>query len=163
MLNQNYEALTICSARRAIVLLFQGKAEMVEAADSLKIHSVSAAWDCPSIVRLWEYRKVPHKRIILTRKNIIIRDRHRCQYCGAQRGGMTVDHVMPKKMGGADTWENLVCACARCNNRKGDRTLEQSAMKLLKQPMRPSYITFIQRNRHISDRWRPYLFMEPRG
>ena len=161
MLNQNYEPLTVCSARRAIVLMFQGKAEMIETADHLKIRTISTSYDLPSVVRLWQYKRVPFKRIMLTRKNVITRDGHRCQYCGSTKGAMTVDHVIPKRMKGADTWENMVCACVRCNNKKGDRTPEQAGMILRKKPRRPSHITFIQR--HVSDndqRWRQYLFMD---
>jgi 5-methylcytosine-specific restriction endonuclease McrA len=161
MLNQNYEPLTVCSARRAIVLMFQGKAEMIETADHLKIHTVSTSYDLPSVVRLWQYRRVPFKKIMLTRKNVITRDGHRCQYCGTTKGAMTVDHVIPKRLKGVDTWENMVCACVRCNNKKGDRTPEQAGMKLRKQPRRPSHITFIQRHVGDSDqRWRQYLFMD---
>ena len=161
MLNQNYEPLTICSARRAIVLLFQGKAEMIETSDGLKIHTVSRAYSLPSVVRLWQYRRVPFRKIMLSRKNIITRDGHRCQYCGTRRGSMTIDHVIPKKLNGVDTWDNMTCACVRCNNKKGDRTPEQAGMKIRKQPVRPSHISFIQR--HLGDhdqRWRPYLFMD---
>jgi 5-methylcytosine-specific restriction endonuclease McrA len=161
LLNQNYEPLTVCSARRAIVLLFQGKAEMIETADGLKIHTVRREYSLPSVVRLWQYRRVPFKRIMMTRKNIIMRDGHRCQYCGTNRGAMTIDHVIPKKLGGSDTWENMVCACVKCNNRKGDRTPEQARMHLIRRPIRPSHITFIQRYVGANDqRWRPYLFMD---
>lgn len=161
MLNQNYEPLTVCSARRAIVLLFQGKAEMIETADGLKIRTVETSYDLPSVVRLWKYRRVPYRRIMLTRKNIITRDRHRCQYCRTFKGPMTVDHLIPKTKGGKDTWENMVCACTRCNNRKGNRTPESANMPLNKKPSRPSYITFIQRHVGVSDSlWRPYLFMD---
>lgn len=160
MLNQNYEPLTICTARRAVVLLFQGKAEMIETADGLRIRTVSTSYALPSVVRLWHYKKVPFKRIMLTRKNIMIRDKNRCQYCGTMKGPMTVDHLVPKTMGGTDSWDNLVCCCPRCNNKKGDRTPEQSSMKLLKRPTRPSYITFIQRNVRIAAQWKPYLFLD---
>jgi 5-methylcytosine-specific restriction endonuclease McrA len=160
MLNQNYEPLSICTARRAVVLLFLGKAEMIEPADGIKIRTVSKQYSLPSVVRLWEYKKVPYKRIMLTRKNVLLRDNNRCQYCGTSRGPMTVDHIVPKTMGGTDSWENLVCACPRCNNKKGNRTPDQAGMKLPRRPSRPSYITFIQRNGEISHRWRPYLFMD---
>lgn len=160
MLNQNYEPLTVCTARRAVVLLFQGKAEIIEPADGLRIRTVSTSYSMPSVVRLWEFKKVPFKRIMLTRKNILTRDGNRCQYCFTTRGPMTVDHVIPKRLGGHEGWDNLVCACARCNNRKGDRTPERSGMALKKRPGRPSYITFIQRSSAVSDRWRPYLFMD---
>jgi len=161
MLNQNYEPLTVCSARRAIVLLFQGKAEMIETANGLLIHTVSTSYDLPSIVRLWQYRRVPFKRIMLTRKNVITRDARRCQYCSTSKGPMTVDHVIPKTNNGSDSWENMVCACVKCNNKKGNRTPEQAGMKLLKKPTRPSHIQFIQRYVGVSDhRWRQYLFMD---
>jgi 5-methylcytosine-specific restriction endonuclease McrA len=160
MLNQNYEPLTICSAKRAIVLLFQGKAEMIATADGLLVHTVTRSYSLPSVVRLWQYRKVPFKSIMLTRKNVIIRDGNRCQYCGSSKGPMTVDHVVPRTIHGTDTWTNLVCACAKCNNRKGDRTPEQAGLKLLKRPTRPSYIMFIQRDHEVSAQWRPYLFVD---
>jgi 5-methylcytosine-specific restriction endonuclease McrA len=161
MLNQNYEPLTVCSARRAIVLLFQGKAEMIESADGLKLRTVTSEYALPSIVRLWQYKKVPYKRIMLTRKNVLTRDNHQCQYCGATRGPMTVDHILPRTMGGADTWENMVCACVRCNNKKGNRTPERAGMALLKRASRPTHIDFIQRYIGVADhRWRPYLFMD---
>ncbi len=161
LLNQNYEPLTVCSARRAFVLLFQGKAEMLATANGLKLRTVSMAYELPSVVRLWQYRKVPFKRIMLTRKNIMMRDKNQCQYCGTTKGPMTVDHITPKRMGGQDTWHNLVCACNRCNNKKGDHTPEQVGMTLLRKPARPSYITFIQRHYGIADQWKPYLFIDP--
>lgn len=160
MLNQNYEPLTVCSAKRAIVLMFQGKAEVIANADGMKIRSVRKEYSLPSVVRLWTYVKVPHKRIMLTRKNILTRDNNQCQYCGTHKGPMTVDHIIPKTVGGKDTWENLVCSCARCNNKKGDRSPEYSGMKLLKRPYRPTFITFIQRNYRIDDPWKPYLFLD---
>jgi len=161
MLNQNYEPLTICSARRAIVLLFQGKGEMIETADGLKIHTVSRAYSLPSVVRLRQYKRVPFRKIILSRKNIITRDGHRCQYCGTKKGAMTIDHVIPKKQNGGDTWDNMVCACVRCNNKKGDRTPEQAGMPIRKRPTRPSHISFIQHHLGTHDQhWRPYLFMD---
>ena len=161
MLNQNYEPLSICSARRAIILLFQGKAEMIETANGLKLHSVRESWPLPSVVRLAHYKKVPYKRIMLTRKNILMRDGHRCQYCGTTRGPMTVDHIVPKTMGGSDSWDNLVCACVKCNNRKGDSNPEQVGMALQHRPTRPIHITFIQRYIGVQDdHWRQYLFMD---
>ena len=161
LLNQNYEPLSVCSARRAIVLVFEGKAEMIEPADGLRLRTVTTSYALPAVVRLWQYRKVPYKRIMLTRKNVILRDDNRCQYCGTSKGPMTVDHVIPKTMGGTDSWSNLVCACSRCNNKKGDRTPEQVGLKLIRRPSRPSYITFIQRHYGVAEQWRPYLFIDP--
>ena len=133
---------------------------MIETADGIKIHTVTREYALPSVVRLWHYRKVPYKRIMLTRKNVITRDNNRCQYCGSTKGPMTIDHVIPKRMGGDDSWENLICACAKCNNKKGDHTPEQADMHILKKPTMPTFITFIQRNVSIADRWRPFLFMD---
>ncbi|RKX21702.1 MAG: HNH endonuclease [Candidatus Zixiibacteriota bacterium] len=161
LLNQNYEPMQICTARRAFILLFQGKAELIEKADGLKIHTVTKAFSLPSVVRLWQYKKIPQKKVMLTRKNIFSRDSNRCQYCGTAKGPMTIDHVISKKYGGEDSWDNLVTACSRCNSKKGNKTPEQANMKLLKKPSRPTFITFIQFNNEVSDHWRPFLFMDP--
>lgn len=161
VLNQNYEPLSVCSAKRAIIMQLLGKVEIVETYDGVRIHSVNSSMPLPSIVRLGGYIRVPYKKILLTRKNIIKRDGHMCQYCRDTQGPMTVDHITPKCFGGKDTWENMVCACEKCNNRKGDRLPEKAGMKLLKKPNRPSHIAFIQSFIGISDdRWRPYLFLD---
>ena len=161
VLNRNYEPLSVCSVRRAVVLVFLGKAEIVENNDGVKVRSISTFIPVPSVVKLDFYVKVPPKNIILSRKNIIKRDGHRCQYCAETRAPMTVDHVVPKIYGGKDTWENLVCACIKCNNLKGDRAPEKAGFKLLKVPKKPNQITFIQHFIGISDdRWRRYLFLD---
>jgi len=160
ILNQNYEPMSLINAKKAIILLYLGKAELIEAHAGHRIHSVSTSVPLPSIVRLSMYVRVPFKKIILSRKNILRRDGHRCQYCGRSDLSLTIDHVMPVSRGGEDTWENLVCACVDCNNRKGDRTPEESAMPLRRRPMRPNHVTFI---RHVmgslDERWKPYLFL----
>lgn len=161
VLNQNYEPLSVCSARRAFLLLYMGKAEMIETYDGYRIRSILKSYPLPSVVRLDRFIKSPRKKILLTRKNIIIRDGGTCCYCNSTRGPMTVDHIIPKNMGGSDSWENMVCACERCNNKKGGRTLAKAGMKLLRKPVRPSHITYIQRFIGVTDdRWKPYLFME---
>lgn len=160
ILNQNYEPMSIINVRKAIVLLYLGKAELIEANDALRVRSVSMTMPFPSIVRLGVYIRIPYKKIILSRKNILRRDNHKCQYCGRSDLTLTVDHVLPISREGEDTWENLVCACVLCNNRKGDRTPEEAVMPLKRKPMRPNHVTFI---RHfvgsVDDRWKPYLFM----
>ena len=114
----------------------------------------------PSIVRLGIYVQIPYKKIILSRKNILRRDGHHCQYCGRSEVSLTIDHIIPKARMGEDSWENLVTACVECNNRKGDRSPEEAHMKLLRKPMRPNHVDFI---RHfvgnMDERWKPYLFM----
>jgi len=137
-----------------------GKAELVAAIDGRNLRSVSRTMPFPSIVRLSFYVRVPYKKIVLSRKNIIRRDGHQCQYCGRGEVTLTVDHVIPRSKGGNDSWENLVAACVGCNNRKGDRTPSEAGVKLQRKPIRPSHVMFI---RHfvgiVDDNWKPYLFM----
>ena len=160
VLNQNYEPMSVCSVRRAVILQLLGKAEVVETYDGQRVRAINFSLPRPSVVRLSWYINVPYKRILLTRKNIIRRDGHVCQYCGDAKGNMTVDHVIPKRLGGSDSWENLVCACGRCNNKKGDHSPEEAGMKLARIPRRPNQVTFIQRFIGVSDdRWKPYLFL----
>jgi 5-methylcytosine-specific restriction endonuclease McrA len=160
ILNQNYEPMSIVNVRKAIVLLYLGKAELIETNEALRVRSVYTSMPFPSILRLGVYIRVPYKKIILSRKNILRRDAHKCQYCGRSDLTLTVDHVMPVSRGGEDSWENLVCACVRCNNGKGDRTPDEALMPLRRNPMRPNHVTFI---RHfvgaLDERWKPYLFM----
>ena len=159
VLNQNYEPLSVCSAKRAIILVFLGKAEIVEHHGHM-VQSISCSLPLPSVVRLVLYLNIPRKGIILSRRNVVKRDGHVCQYCGTTQGAMTVDHIVPRTFGGKDTWDNLVCACIACNNSKGNRTPEQAGMCLSRQPRAPSRIMFIQHFIGISDaKWRPYLFL----
>jgi 5-methylcytosine-specific restriction endonuclease McrA len=160
ILNQNYEPMSVISARKAVVLLYLGKAEMIASQDGKRVRAVAMSMPFPSIVRLSVYVHVPYKRIILSRKNILRRDAHRCQFCTRGDLPLTVDHIVPLSRGGEDTWENLVCACVECNNRKGDRTPEEARMPLRRVPRRPNHVTFI---RHfveaLDERWKPYLFL----
>lgn len=159
LLNQDFSALTLCTVRRAVVLLLMEKVELVDAVSDRYVRSPSKRVPWPSIVRLKSYVSVPYKRVMLTRKNILQRDGHECQYCGSGHR-LTVDHIRPKSRGGRDTWKNLVAACVRCNNRKGDRTPEEANMSLRRQPFRPSYVMFIRdRVDHLRDAWKPYLFL----
>ena len=159
VLNQNYEPIAICNARKAIVMVYLGKAEIVESY-SHEVHSVSITMPFPCVVRLQIYIYRPFKPVMLNRKNILRRDRHTCQYCGRKTGPMTVDHIIPRQYGGRHSWENLVCACIKCNNMKGNHTPEQMGMVLRKNPANPSRLLFLQffiDNPH--EKWRPYLFL----
>jgi len=157
LLNQNFEPLSICTAKRAIVMVWAGKAEIIESNGHF-IHSVSMTFRVPSIIRLLMYIHSKHVwNIQLSKQNILRRDHKTCQYCGKTEGYMTVDHVIPRSQGGSDTWENLVCACSACNNKKGDRTLEQAGMRLIRTPQKPNYRTFLFSKGSIISTWRPYL------
>ncbi len=160
VLNQDYRALTICSVQRAAVLVLLQKADLVEALPERYLRSPSCRLPWPSIVRLKAYVTVPYKRILLSRKNVLRRDRFRCQYCGS-RDRLTIDHILPKSRGGPDSWENLVAACVPCNNRKGNRTPEEAHMTLRRKPFRPSHIMFIRDYvGTVDETWKPYLFLK---
>ena len=91
----------------------------------------------PSVIRLLEYRRIPHQTRALSRKNILLRDRNTCQYCGEAMppGELTLDHVVPRSRGGNSTWENLVACCHECNRHKGNRLLSEiDDMILLREP-----------------------------
>ena len=159
VLNQDYSALTVCSVERAVVLVHLQKVHLVEAVTDKFVRSPSVHIPWPSIVRLKGYVRVPYQRVMLSRKNVLRRDRHACQYCG-ERGRLTIDHVLPKSRGGKDSWENLVAACVPCNNRKGDRTPGEAGMTLARKPFRPSYVMFIRDFvGTVDDTWKPYLFL----
>jgi len=113
------------------------------------------------VIKLNYYVKLRYREVPLTKRNILRRDNYTCQYCGTREGPMTVDHVIPKRLGGRDEWANLVCACFRCNNKKGDRTPEEAGMKLRRKPRKPSYFTLLFATRKIPDeRWKEFLFLK---
>ena len=161
VLNQAYEPVMVTNAKRAVILVLLGKAEEVVNYNEI-VHSPSFQMPLPSIVRLHRYIRVRNKEIVLTRKNVLKRDNHRCQYCGCTSVPLTLDHIVPKQHGGRDTWGNLVAACHPCNVRKGNRTPTEAEMPLLRPPHKPTRITHFQKfvRRHQAA-WRPYLFMEP--
>lgn len=160
VLNQSYEPLTVCTLKKAILLIFLGKAEIVQKDDRKSIRTMKSNFPWPSVIRISKYIKVPYKKVILSRKNILRRDNYKCAYCGRSDLMLTVDHVVPKARGGSDSWENLVTACTRCNNIKGDRTPEEANMKLLIKPFKPSHIIFIKNIvSKIDEKWKPYLYL----
>ena len=159
VLNQNYEPISICSAQKAIILMLLEKAQMVERYREF-VHSVSLTIPYPSVIRLNRFVRKPYQKVSLSRKNIIKRDRNRCQYCNKNHQPMTIDHIIPKSQGGKDVWENLVTACTRCNGKKGDQTPEQAGMKLIRRPKKPSHLFYLQHiagNAHPT--WTDYLFL----
>jgi 5-methylcytosine-specific restriction endonuclease McrA len=146
--------------QKAVVLLYLDKAELVSAHDGRRIHAVHTSVPFPSVIRLQRYCRVPHKDIILSRKNILRRDGYCCQYCGTTAGQLTVDHIIPKSQGGKDSWENLVTACLRCNGRKGHRPPEDAGLRLRTPPRRPSHVSFLTHSIGlIYENWKPYLFI----
>jgi 5-methylcytosine-specific restriction endonuclease McrA len=159
VLNQDYQAISICSPERAFVLVYLRKAEMVHLRDDSRIRTVSRSYDYPSIIRLNRFIRVPYRKVSLNRANIFRRDNYQCVYCGSRKD-LTLDHVVPRSCGGRDTWENLVAACQSCNTSKGNRTPEQAKMPMMRKPYRPSFIMYLADfTGKIDDEWRPFLMM----
>ncbi len=159
VLNQSYEPLNVCHVRRAIVLIYNGKAEMLENGVGF-IHSSSDIFPIPSVIKLEHMIKRPRPEIKFTRLGVFHRDNHTCQYCGQESRELTLDHIIPRYRGGEHTWENVVSACVPCNRHKAGRTPEQARMKLIHQPSRPRGNTkfFISPNhqKRLSG-WQKYL------
>lgn len=135
VLNATYEPLCVVPLRRAVVLVLAEKAIIVESG-AVVLHSARVSIPAPSVVRLARYVRVPYRRgVPLTRRAVLERDRHRCVYCGTRAD--TVDHVRPRSRGGQHVWSNVVAACARCNHRKGSRTLAELGWRLSEAPAQP--------------------------
>jgi 5-methylcytosine-specific restriction endonuclease McrA len=159
VLNQDYQAISVCSPQRAFTLCYLQKAEMLDHYPQLSLRSISRQYKYPSIIRLYTYVKVPYRKVSLSRINVFRRDGYECQYCGATQH-LTIDHVLPRSRGGRDTWENLVTACHDCNTRKGNKTPQEAHMPLRHEPFRPSFIMFLSNfTPRLHENWRPYLMM----
>ncbi len=158
VLNTTYEPLNVCSVRRALVLVFKDKAEVVEHSGAV-YHSERTAVGLPNVIRLRTYVTLPRRSMAgrISRRAVFARDRHRCQYCGSERH-LTVDHVVPRSKGGSDTWDNLVTSCAPCNRKKGDRPPHVAGLSLARKPRPPEPAAFVLMHvDKIHDSWRPYL------
>ncbi len=140
--SQNYLPISRINVRRAVVLLLAGKAEPLQIAENAsfwQVRSPSMVLEVPEHIRMkftgteriW---KVPR----VSRREVLRRDHHTCQYCGSRKN-LTLDHVIPKSKGGTHTWDNVVTACSSCNSRKGDRTPQQAGMPLSSQPKPPMH------------------------
>ena len=159
VLNQDYQAIGICSAERAFVLVFLQKAEMLVDNPELRLKSISREFSFPSIIRLRRYIRIPYKSVNLSRHNVFRRDNNRCVYCNS-KDALTIDHVVPKSMGGRDAWDNLVTACQKCNAKKGNMTPEEAGMEMRHQPFRPSFVMYLSHfSGNLQDAWKPYLYM----
>ena len=161
VLNATYEPINVCTVRRATVLLLKDKAEVVEVG-TRDLHWATGSLPRPVVIRLVTYVRIPrdtHKRKI-TRRAVFARDRWTCQYCGHERGNLTVDHVIPRSKGGPSTWENIVTCCAPCNRRKGDRLPKQANMVPARAPKAPNPAIFIHvAAPTIPAAWEQYLLV----
>lgn len=164
VLNKLWVAIRVVSARRAFAMLtrelaevvhveggqylsydFSSWAEVSELARQIEpdsydwVRTVRLPIAVPKIIRLYGYDRLPDQRVKLNRRNLFARDRNQCQYCGKHfpTSELSIDHVLPRAQGGGDSWTNLVCACVKCNARKGGRTPEQARMMLIRKPVQP--------------------------
>lgn len=143
-----------------MVLIYLGKAQLVVDDKRKTLRTVNQTFPWPSIIRLSFFVRVPYKKVVLTRKNILRRDGFKCAYCGRSDIQLTIDHILPRARGGSDSWENLICACTSCNNRKGDRTPVEARMDMLYKPFKPSHIMFIRNVvGKLDENWKPYLYL----
>jgi len=158
VLNQNYEPLNVCNARRAFVLIDRGKAEVLEHGEG-GIRTPSYIFSLPSVIRMIYMIKRPRPRMRLSRREVFNRDKYMCQYCGKQSRDLTLDHVLPRHRGGSHEWDNLVSACKGCNHRKAGRTPKEARMRLLREPFAPKVTSYYVVYRHLGskDGWRKFL------
>jgi hypothetical protein len=164
VLDFSLQPISIRSARRALTLIVKGRAIIQEDAGYEACKGIMF----PSVIRLKEYKYIPVRVQILSRKNIFLRDRNICQYCWKHfpADKLTLDHIVPKSKGGKETWANLVSCCSPCNKKKADKSLEESGMTLLHQPRPASIHTsrFILKSMGEEDpAWRKYLYFDSAG
>ena len=162
VLNATYEPINVCAARRAVVLVLKGVAR-AEEVHAQQLRASRAHFPVPSVIRLLDYHRIPHRTRALSRKNILLRDRNTCQYCSTvcPANALTLDHVLPRSRGGKSTWENLVACCHACNHRKGDHLPSESGMHPVREPRPFNLHTsrhLIRLLGHGEEQWRKYLF-----
>jgi 5-methylcytosine-specific restriction endonuclease McrA len=160
LLNRNYEPLNVCTVRRAMSLVLTGKVDIVHE-NGIFMHTISTTYRAPSVIILKNLVRRPRPVLRLSRRGILARDNFTCQYCGHKAHDMTVDHIIPKRLNGADSWENLVCCCKKCNSRKGGKTIEQAGLRLNRTPAKPHYVPFISITKlaayNKNEVWKDYL------
>ena len=185
VLNRLWQAVNVCSVRRALSLLFEGQAQVVFGDNSgdfrtfsftqwrdfsasnphddhrETVRTVSLRLLVPRVILLMVFDRLPKKEVKFTRHNIFERDRNTCQYCNRtlERRDLNLDHVVPRDRGGPTTWENIVCSCITCNTRKANRTPAEAGMRLVRKPKRPKWRPFVQVSfgLPVHDSWRHFL------
>ena len=158
VLNANFEPINVCSMRRAIGLILTDKAAMVVNGRGY-IHTINQLLPRPSVIRLEHMINRPRPRVKLTRRKIFRGENYPCQYCGHRDTHLTIDHIIPKRLGGKHSWSNVVAACPSCNHRKGGRRLNEVQMDLSREPKEPPANAVYLYGRHLSDNgeWEPYI------
>ena len=177
VLNKYFVPITVTSLKRAFIMLYGGLAKAVggdyvtfdfdswSQLSALKeddsIRTVSRIIKVPRVIIVIRYDKMPRNETKFNRLNIFRRDGGKCQYCGKEfpKSEFTIDHVTPRSFGGKSVWDNVVCACPKCNRRKGGRTPEQAKMRLITKPKKPNwdpFSNFYVRTIRYKE-WKPFL------
>lgn len=160
VLNFDHSPLGVINVHKAVVLTYLEKATTLAQYDYLKIRTIDRVFVYPAVIRLDEYKRIPHKGVLLNRNNLFKRDKNTCQYCGSIKD-LTIDHVLPKSKGGKTNWQNLITACHRCNTMKGDKTPEEAGMKLNTLPFRPNLSYFLSEYaERQAEEWIPFLSLK---
>ena len=162
VLNTNFEPINITNAKRAVILILKGSANVEETYDRT-LHSGKRLMQLPSVVRLQHYRRIPDYQYTISRKNVLMRDHYTCQYCQRKLPSceLTLDHVIPRAQNGKSVWENLVACCRACNHKKGNRTPEQAGMHLASRPRAAGVHTnrlMMRTAARDNQAWQKYLF-----
>jgi 5-methylcytosine-specific restriction endonuclease McrA len=182
VLNRLWQAINVCSVRRAFALLCAGHAQVVynDSANNFQthdfeswrdfsdrephddmVHTISFKIRVPRVIVLMLFDRMPRKEVKFTRHNIFERDKNTCQYCGEHldRKELNLDHVIPRDKGGLTTWENIVCSCIPCNTRKGNRLPHEAGMRLIRKPERPKWRPFVHItfDKQLHESWRHFI------
>lgn len=182
VLNRLWQAVNVCSARRALTLLFEGHAQVVfgdsdgafktfdfgqwrdfslNRPDDDAVGTISFRIRVPRVILLMVFDRLPKKEVKFTRHNIFERDKNTCQYCGKtlDRKDLNLDHVIPRDRNGPTTWENIVCSCIPCNTRKANRSPLEAGLRLVRKPKRPKWRPFVQVTfgAPMHDSWKHFL------
>lgn len=155
VLNADYSPMNITSLKKGFKLVFKGKAEVVSEDNAFSIVTDKRTFYRPSIIRLVKYVSYPYKKIPLSKQNIFKRDNFTCAYCPSTKD-LTLDHIIPKSKGGGNTWLNLTTCCFKCNAKKGDKSLEEVGMVLLRKPFQPSHFYFLSKLA-VKEEWKVYF------
>lgn len=158
VLNQSYQPITVTTVKKAVTLTWRNKVDLIEIGEQV-LRSPNAEYPLPLVIRLKSGVKYnPFRRVELNRRNLFKRDKNSCVYCGSKEE-LTIDHVMPKSRGGRTTWDNVVTACHKCNNKKDNKTPEEAGLKMKSNPKQPHHLIFLTEETKLHEKWKPYLYM----
>jgi 5-methylcytosine-specific restriction endonuclease McrA len=158
-LDSAYTPIEIITWQEAFVLTWLKKAYAVEYSDKW-VHSATKKFQVPSVIVLFRYIDEKFFTLPCTRKNILVRDEYKCQYCAQnfREANLTIDHVIPKSKGGSSTWDNVAAACKPCNQKKRDYLVENAPVSLIRKPKKPSYRSIIKKRvGNANLKWKQYL------